>query len=134
MITSQEERFEARKKEALDEVESAAARAVTRLNKNGGRGWKTQGVLRVVCRRNGPHTSSIWCWLHRRRVNTVMIPDMEHGYWTARYFYLGADRSVYRDGVDKIYMAELHKRRRPRDIKAVARKLDLICPEQDQDL
>jgi hypothetical protein len=117
----------------LDAVEAAAARAVARLNQDDRRGWKRQGVLRKVCRRYGPH-SRRWCWLHRRRVNTVMIPDMERGYWAARYFYLGADGRVYRDGLNKIYRAELHKRRRPRDIKAVARKLDRICPMQDQDL
>lgn len=132
MRTSDERRLEVRKTKAVRKVDRATARAVARLNKNGRHGWKTQGVLRVVCRYSGPHATSVWCWLHRRRVNTVMIPDMEQeGYWATRYFYLGADGRRYRDGVDKIYMAEFHKRRRPRDIKSVARKLDLICPEQD---
>lgn len=132
MSTTHERRLEDRKTKAVRKVDRAAARAVARLNKNGRRGWKTQGVLRVVCRRSGPHATSVWCWLHRRRVNTVMIPDMEQGYWgMVRYFYLGADGRRYRDGVDKIYVAELHKRPRPRDIKAVARKLDLICAEHN---
>lgn len=134
MSTTHERRLETRKAKAVRKVDRATARAVARLNKNGRRGWKTQGVLRVVCRYSGPHATGFWCRLHRRRVNTVTIPDMEQGYWTVRYFYLGADGRIYRDGVDKIYMAELHKRGRPRDIKSVARKLDLICPEQDQDL
>lgn len=132
MSTTHERWIAAKKRYALQQVDRAAKRAVDRLNTNGRQGWKTQGVLRVVCRRSGPHTTSLWCWLHRRRVNTVMIPDMERGYWVARYFYLGADRRIYRDGADKIYMAELHKRSRPRDIKAVARKLNLICSEQDE--
>ena len=44
------------------------------------------------------------------------------------HFYVGADGRVYRDGLDKVYLAELHERDWAREILAVALKINRICP------
>lgn len=125
-------RLEQRKAKAYQDVMAAAHRATERLNSHEGAGWLAKGHLQRVCAYSGPHRPWL-CWLHRRTIALVDIPDMHKQEWVGRYlgvkFYVGEDGRIYRDGCHKIYRAELMKRKWPREITVLARKIDKICPK-----
>ena len=128
------QQLRARKLEARDEVREAASRAIERLNQNDGEGWVEEGELKKVCLKSGPH-SGIWCFLHRRKVGLVKIPNVwqqddvklsSHLRKQIMYFYLGADGHIYRDGRTKIYRAQLIERDWPSEITVVSKQIDTI--------
>lgn len=107
---------------ALARVQAAAEEAIERTTADSLDWWIRYGHTTKVCRVHGPHDSFL-CWMHRKTVTLIWLP-------THAPLYLGSDGHIYRQGATKYYRAELNKRRRPGQIRRVAKILDRLNTSQ----